>query len=565
MPTKKTKPQAAKDKEETPAADAITAADIAASDKVAGRTSTDAEREQMVKTATRMRPGLKKIRVSELAEGQEPAFHFDPRLPGMQVPSGRSGATLSRGRMPEYSGNPESLAFLTVAELSRLVKARKVSSADLTRMYLARLKKYGPRLLNVVTLTEERALEQAARADREIAAGKYRGPLHGIPYGLKDLFATRGYPTSYGVSPYKKQLIDEDATVVRRLEEAGAVLVAKLTMGELAMGDVWFGGTTRSPWKPERGSSGSSAGPGSATAAGLVGFAIGTETLGSIISPSVVNGTTGLRPTYGRVSRHGAMALSWTMDKIGPMARGVEDCALIFAAIHGPDGFDATAAEDIPFRWSPASKLSDLRVGIDQAAFDTAVKDKKQGRFYADTPEVLKRLGITPKKITLPKRNDEYGALAGLFINVEGAASFARFAAAGNLQKLVQQDDWNWPNAFRVGAVIPAVDYIQAMRVRTRLQREMAKAMEGIDVYLTVPWNGPSLTYTNLTGHPEVITRCGVTDENLPVSLSFVGNLYREDAALRLAYAYEQATDWHTRWPDVEKLPEAPPEMAKQG
>ena len=347
--------------------DALTAADLAAADKMAGRSYSQAERELMVGGVTKNRDRFKTLRAADL-DGVEPAFHFDPLLPGMRMPRGKSRCRLSRGRAPAYSGDPESLAFLTVVELSRLVKARKVTSTELTRMYLDRLKRFDPALNCVITLTEELALRQAARADQEIAAGHYRGPLHGIPWGAKDLLATRGIRTTWGARPYEHQLFDEDATVVQRLEQAGAVLVAKLSMGELAVNDVWFGGKTRNPWQPEEGSSGSSAGPGSATAAGLVGFSIGSETLGSIVSPCMVCGVTGLRPTYGRVSRHGAMALCWTLDKLGPMCRGVEDCALLLSAIHGPDGHDDVAA--IPFRWNPRSPLSEIRVGCDRGKIE---------------------------------------------------------------------------------------------------------------------------------------------------------------------------------------------------
>jgi hypothetical protein len=336
-------------------ADAVTPGDIAAAEKIAGRAgTTDAQRAQMAKRLARARDGLKTLRDGGLAEGMEPATHFAPWLPGMPPPpKGRDRFTQSRGPLPRFDRDDlESLAFATVTELSRLLKARRITATDLTRMYLARLKRLGPRLLCVVTLTEERALAQAERADREIAAGRWRGPLHGIPWGAKDLLATRGVPTTYGAKPFETQILDEDAAVVRRLDEAGAVLVAKLSMGELAMGDHWFRGVTRNPWKPDTGSSGSSAGSGSAVAAGLVGFAIGSETLGSIVSPSVANGVTGLRPTYGRVPRTGAMALSWTMDKLGPMCRGVEGCAAVLHAIHGADGRDATAARGIPFAGS---------------------------------------------------------------------------------------------------------------------------------------------------------------------------------------------------------------------
>ena len=419
---------------------------------------------------------------------------------------------------------------------------------------------YGPRLACVVTLTEDLALAQAARADREIAAGKYRGPLHGIPWGAKDILATRGIPTTWGARPYERQIFDYDATVVARLEAAGAVLVAKLTTGELAQGDVWFGGVTRNPWRPERGSSGSSAGPGSATAAGLVGFAIGSETLGSIVSPSIVNGVTGLRPTFGRVPRTGAMTLCWSMDKIGPMCRAVEDCALVLAAIQGPDGQDTTV-RDVPFVWDPsAMPLSSLRVGVDVAAFRAIESNAAVKRIYDDALAVLEKLGLRLRPIPLPARNDAFNALAAFTIMVESATSFTRLMESGQLALLARQGDNAWPNTFRVGSVVPAADYLNAQRVRRQLMEAMARVFEEVDLYVTIPGVGPSLSYTNLTGHPTVVTRCG-EHEGLPRMIEFTGALFREAEILRVALAYEQATPWHRRWPDVDRLPEMPPPL----
>lgn len=533
-----------------PAAGPITAADVAAADRLTGRSYSEAERELMAKRAPRVRDRLKAIRAATRADFPPPAIHFDPRLPGARYPTGASSCVVSRGATPRVPADLEQLAFATVVELGRLLNARKVTSTALTRMYLERLKRYGPKLLCVVTLTEERALEQAARADREIAAGNYRGPLHGIPWGAKDLLATKGIRTTWGARPYEQQVFDEDATVVKRLEAAGAVLLAKLSMGELALGDVWYGGTTKNPWRPKQGSSGSSAGSGSATAAGLAGFAIGTETLGSIVSPSVVNGVTGLRPTFGRVSRQGAMALAWSLDKIGPMCRGVEDCAVVFSAIHGPDGHDATVT-DVPFRWNPRAALAGLRVGLDAAAFQEAGKEPERKAIYDAALETLRRLGVQPKPVTLPKRTPAYDALP-LTIDVEGAASFQQLVESGRASMLERQGEGAWPNTFRVGSTVPAADYIQLMRVRTQLQREMAEVFRDVDLYLNVPFAGSTMLYTNFTGHPSLITRCGMRD-GLPQSLEFVGDLYKEAEILRLALAFEQATEWHRQWPELEQ------------
>jgi len=422
-------------------------------------------------------------------------------------------------------------------------------------MYLARLKRYGGDLRCVVNLVPDAiAFEQASRADAEIAAGRYRGPLHGIPYGVKDLFATSGLPTTFGAKPYESQHLPDEATVVRRLEDAGAILLAKLSMGELAMGDVWFGGLTRNPWSPETGASGSSAGSASAVAAGLVAFALGTETWGSIISPSTVCGVTGLRPTFGRVSRHGAMPLSWSMDKVGPMCRSVADCALVLAAIAGPDGLDRSVAENTPpFLGEVNGGIAGLRIGIDVAGFDQlTTREKLKPLLPQLTAAVrtLERLTGTPLiPVQLPAQNPAYGVLPGLIIGVEGAASFASLIADGGLDALEQQEQKNWPNLFRVAATVPATEYVQAQRIRSQLQHAFAEATEDVDIYVTVPRTDPSLAYTNLTGHPEIVTRCGRTAEGMPVSLSFVGSLFEEDALLRVAHLFEQTMAMHREWP----------------
>ena len=544
--------------QETPTSEKLTESDLLAADRLIGRETTEAERTQLLSGMVGFQQSLKAVRTSALIGSLPPAFHFNPVIAGVALPKGKSETRLSKAKTPEFSGDIESLAFASVATLSRLMALKKVTSTQLTELYLERLRTYGPRLLCVVSLLEDTARAQAERADKEIAAGKWRGPLHGIPFGLKDLFFVKGTRTTFGAPPYKNQTLENaQATVATRLQEAGAVLCAKLSMGELAMGDVWFGGITRNPWDTTRGSSGSSAGSASAVAAGLVGFALGTETYGSIVSPSRECGATGLRPTFGRVSRHGAMALSWTMDKIGPICRSVEDCALVFSAIHGPDGFDDSVLENIPFVWKPDSKLSNLRVGFDEAGFERASSAQKE------VLTVLRSLGVTPKPVKLPKSDPAYGAIPGLTIHVEGAAAFSELAASGGLRELVQQGNSSWPNTFREGALVPAADYLQAQRIRRRLQQEMVTALSDIDVYVTPAGSAPSITYTNLTGQPTLLTRCGKTERGLPISIEFTGNLFREDALLRLAFAYEQATEWHKQWPDTEKLPIEPPPLKR--
>jgi Asp-tRNA(Asn)/Glu-tRNA(Gln) amidotransferase A subunit family amidase len=507
----------------------------------------------------------------------EPAITFRPYLPGKQPkPGATPGAKLKLTAVPPSGrrGSIEDLAFLPVTALAALIARREVSSTDLTKMYLARLEKHGPPLNCVVTLTKDLALEQAAAADREIKAGRYRGPLHGIPWGAKDLFATRGIPTTFGAAPFQKQVLDYDATIVERLHAAGAVLVAKLSMGALAQGDRWFGGMTRNPWNPEQGSSGSSAGPGSATAAGLVGFAIGTETRGSIISPAAVNGVVGLRPTYGRVSRHGAMALSWTMDKIGPMCRTVEDCVVVFNAIYGPDGRDTTVV-DAGFAWNPDVALSKLRIGYIPGEFeapappapgsegrgDAAGRGEAGRGRGAATPEERRRLeersevlkvalevyrkaGAKLEEIELP--GTRIANMIGFILNTESAAAFDDLTRT---PEIADPSLNTWPNTFRTHRFVPAVEYIRAQRARTLLMRQMDELMSKYDVLIT-PTNSQSLGLTNLTGHPAVALKAGFVN-NLPVEIMVTGRLYDEATMLRVALAYERATRWHTMHPIV--------------
>jgi Asp-tRNA(Asn)/Glu-tRNA(Gln) amidotransferase A subunit family amidase len=455
--------------------------------------------------------------------------------------------TAPRNTAVERPANLDDLAFLPVTALSELVRTKKVTSVELTRMYLSRLKKYGPRLECVITLTENLGLSQARRADEEIAAGRYRGPLHGIPWGAKDLLATKGIRTTWGAMPYKDQIFDLNAAVVERLEEAGAVLVAKLTMGALAWGDVWYGGKTRNPWNYKEGSSGSSAGSASATAAGLVGFAIGTETWGSIISPATVCGVTGLRPTYGRVSRAGAMALSWSMDKIGPICRSVEDCALVFDAIYGPDGKDLTVV-DLPFNWDPALDLKSLRIGYLKKAFDKDYPEKKNDEASLG---VLRSLGLELVPFDLPE--DQPVNAISFILNAEAAAAFAELTLTNRDDLMVRQGKDAWPNVFRQANLIPAVEYIQANRVRTLLMEEMAEKMKNLDVYVAPSSDDNNQLLTNLTGHPAVVVPNGFDEKGMPTSISFIGNLFREAETLRVAQALEEATSFHLKHPTLKE------------
>ncbi|HKR59286.1 MAG TPA: amidase, partial [Pyrinomonadaceae bacterium] len=378
----------------TPAPLRVTKEMMRGAEQLFGIELTDAHKQMALQNVNTNLERYETLRQIEVPLDTEPATLFHPALPGKKFNITQRKYTLSKPELPKFT-SVDDLAFATTTQLAELIRTRKVSPVELTKMYLARLKRYGPKLNCVVTLTEELALAQAAAAESEIKRGKYRGPLHGIPWGAKDLFATKGIPTTWGAEPYRNQVIDHDATVVERLRDAGAVLLAKLSMGALAQGGRWFAGMTRNPWQVDEdriGSSGSSAGPGSATAAGLVGFSIGTETLGSIISPSSRNGVVGLRPTYGRVSRYGAMGLSWTMDKIGPMCRGVEDCAAALRAIYGPDGRDLTVG-DVPFNWEPSRSLSELKIGYLKTEFDQQ-QDPERKKIYEDALAALKAAGI---------------------------------------------------------------------------------------------------------------------------------------------------------------------------
>jgi Asp-tRNA(Asn)/Glu-tRNA(Gln) amidotransferase A subunit family amidase len=478
----------------------------------------------------------------------EPATLFHPALPGKKFNVKAAKFKLTRAQSLQFS-SLEDLAFATLPQLAELIRTRKVSPVDLTKMYVARLKKYGPKLNCVVTLTEDLALAQAAAADREIRAGKYRGPLHGIPWGAKDLFATKGIRTTWGAEPYREQVIDYNSAVVERLHDAGAILVAKLSMGALAQGGRWFAGMTRNPWQVEEdktGSSGSSAGPASATAAGLVGFSIGTETLGSIISPSSRCGVVGLRPTYGRVSRYGAMGLSWTMDKIGPICRGVEDCAAALQGIYGPDGRDLTVG-DVPFKWEPDAPLAIMKIGYIKTEFDQQ-QDAERKTIYQQALETLKGAGANLQPIEMPKFS--VGALRVILV-AEAAAAFDDITRDGRVNQLSGQEPGDWPNTFRSSRFIPAVEYIRAQRARRLLMQEMDTLMSEWDVFVSPAPGSLSLLITNLTGHPAVAVPCGFP-KGLPQSIMFTGRLYDEGAPLRVALAYERATEWHTMHPKMD-------------
>ena len=529
-----------------------------------------------------------------------PAIIFDPVLPGMKFETARRPARISAA--PNAGSvapkNLEDVAFYSVRQLAELVRTRKVSSAALTEMYLERLKRYDPLLKFVITLTDDRALAKAKEADREIAAGKYRGPMHGLPWGAKDLLAVKGYRTTWGAGGFENQMIDEDATVVQRLDAAGAVLVAKLTLGALVQGDKWFGGMTRNPWNPKQGSSGSSAGSASATAAGCVAFAIGSETLGSISSPSTRCGTTGLRPTFGLVPRTGAMALSWTMDKLGPLCRAVEDTALVLGAIYGPDGHDRTV-RDAAFNWDANLDWRKLRVGYLKSDFEiqppqqpeppkeqkqlTEDEKKKQEEAAANRAQAMARreydhkydqaaldklqaMGVKLVPVEFPKY--PYQAMRTILV-AEAAAAFDDLTRSGRDKLLTQQSPDDWPNTFRSARFIPAVEYVQANRARLTAMEMVSKVFDQFDV-IVAPTFSTQLLITNLTGHPALILPNGLRGDDAPkprvhengevdgggpgtpLSLTFLGQLYGEAKVLALAKAYQDATNFHLQHPKLE-------------
>lgn len=537
---------------------AISKADISAAAMLAGVSFSEAQQEMLLEDVQSRLKSYSSIHDLNIPNSVAPALDFNPVLPGMTFETARHPMRLSKAGDVETPKNLDDAAFYSVRQLAELVRRKKVSSVDLTQMYLARLKRYDPTLHFVVTLTEDRALAQAKEADREISAGKYRGPLHGIPWGAKDLIAVKGYPTTWGAGGFEKQSFEEDATVVKRLDAAGAVLIAKLTLGALAMGDVWFGGMTRNPWKTDQGSSGSSAGSASATAAGCVAFAIGSETLGSISSPSTRCGATGLRPTFGRIPRTGAMALSWSMDKLGPLCRSVEDCAIVLNAIYGPDGHDRTV-HDYAFNWDADLDIHKLRIGFlkedfehkaqpDEKPEDTARRIEAK-KFDDAALEVLRsKLKIELIPVELPKL--PWGAMRPILM-AEAAAAFDDLTRSGRDKLLTAQGKDDWPNAFRAARFIPAVEYVNGNRARMMGLQQMADVFKKVDV-IVAPTFSTQLLVTNLTGHPALILPSGFREkEGTPVSFTFLGNLFGEAALLAVARAWEQATDFHGKHPKI--------------
>jgi Asp-tRNA(Asn)/Glu-tRNA(Gln) amidotransferase A subunit family amidase len=564
---------------------AITTEQIAAAEEVSGLTFSDEERKAMADGLGRARNGLATLHKEPLDMSMFPTIVFDPVPVGKELPKKTKVPTV-RSKVPVMArpGSLDELAYEPVAQLSELVRTRKVKPSELTEMYLSRLKRYDPTLHFTINLTEERARKQAATLDSEIAHGHYRGPLHGIPWGAKDLLAVRDYPTTWGAGLYQDQKFDYDATVVKRLDDAGAVLVAKLTLGSLAQGDRWWKERTRNPWNPETGSSGSSAGPASATAAGCVGFSIGSETNGSITSPSRTCGVAGFRPSFGRVPRSGAMALSWTTDKLGPICRSAEDCALVFDAIHGPDGIDRSIKAH-PFNWNANEKISKLRIAYIKSDFERTVNG-------ATTPipeamhflEVLQSLGAKPEAIDAPTPN--YGYLDQIILNSECGAAFQVDTLNSRIKELEPYS--SWPNTFRTAQFMPAADYVNANRIRMRAMEQMWDLFSKYDVLITPREN---TSVTNITGTPSIVVPTGFAIPQfgrgfgggggggggragggrgggggrgdstaapaapppptipLPTAMYVMGPIFQDEKNLLVAHAFQQATDFHKKRP----------------
>jgi Asp-tRNA(Asn)/Glu-tRNA(Gln) amidotransferase A subunit family amidase len=440
-------------------------------------------------------------RALALDDGVAPATRWNPALPGLTVGPARDRFVRSRATAPPLPTRDEDIAFAPLTHLSRWLESRALSSERLTQLYLDRLERYQAQLLCSITITRELALEQARRADRETARGHYRGPLHGVPWGAKDLVDTAGIATTWGAEPFRVRVPAKNAAVVQRLHDAGAVLVAKLSLGALALNDIWFGGQTKNPWLVEEGSSGSSAGPGAATAAGLVGFALGSETLGSIVSPSTRCGVAGLRPTFGRVARTGAMTLCWSLDKLGPMCRGVEDTLLVLRAIAGPDAGDVSS---VPSRldFDAEAPVRGLRVGYVPAWMGVEPATEVDREALAR----LRGLGLVPVEVAVP--DWPYASLVAI-VFAEAAASFEELTLHHGLDQLKMQVADAWPNSFRQARFLSAVDFVQADRMRRKVAQMMAQLFERVDVLLVPSLRDEMLTISNFTGHPSLTLRTG--------------------------------------------------------
>ena len=525
------------------AQETVSKAQIQSAEKMFAISFSDAKRDSMLSILAGKKNTYTYIHNKELPNSVAFPLWYNPMLPDMQFPQHQKPVLFNIPTNISIPKDKEALAYYSITELASLIKNKRLSSEDLTRFYLARLKKYAPFLHCVIELTEEIALKQARKADAELAKGIYRGPLHGIPYGIKDLFAVEGTHTTWGTPPYRDQVIHQTAFVATQLEKAGAVLIAKLSLGELAMDDIWFGGLTRNPWDTSKGSGGSSAGSASATAAGLVPFAIGTETYGSIVDPSMRCGTTGLRPSYGSIAKTGAMALAWTSDKIGPICRSAEDAAIVFNYIHGADKIDRSSI-GFAFNYTGKIDISKLRIAYISNYIDSLPANSTE----KETLRTLRTMGAKLIPLSFPDslHGDE---ILSLIIGVESAAAFDPLTRASKDDEMVQQNKDRWPNTFRTSRFVPAVEYINACRLRYQIMEKMSPFIDRFDIIIAPPETGDQLAITNLTGNPSITLPNGFLENGMPASISFIGKHFGEATLLSFTKAYQEKTGFHLKHP----------------
>ncbi|HXR84187.1 MAG TPA: amidase [Hanamia sp.] len=528
--------------------DSITVNDIRSAEKIFSIHFTEAKEDSLRDQVQSRAKVYDKMHHLSLANSVPMTMVESPLLPGMNLNKKQLPVKFEIPSEVKIPADKNELAFYSIPQLASLIKNKKITSVELTKFFINRLKKFGDTLHCVISLTEDIAMKEAAEADKQIAAGKYRGLLQGIPYGLKDLFAVKGTKTTWGAAPYKDQVIDDNSYVYTKLKNAGAILIAKLSVGALAMDDYWFEGQTKNPWNMLQGSSGSSAGSAAATVAGLVPFAIGTETYGSIISPSTVCGATGLRPTFGSVSRSGAMTLSWSLDKAGPICRSAEDAAIVFYYLHGTDGKDA-AAVDMPFNYKEKVDLSKMKIGYAKNYFNK--KDTLGNE--NNVLDVFRRAGAKLIAVDFPDSGIYNFDMIGIVIGAESAAAFDEFTRSGVDDQMPRQGKGEWPNYFRAARFIPAVEYVNTNRHRYILMQKVNEVMEKYDVIICPTWVGNQAAITNLTGHPAISIPTGFNKEHTPTSITLVGNLYDEATILEIAKVYQNATNWNKMHPEYFK------------
>ena len=527
----------------TKAQDTVTHSQIAGAEKMIGLNFTEAKRDSMAGFLKDRIKTYQYLHAQDLRNDEPIPLWYNPVIKGISVPRKQLPVEFYLPQQVSLPSDINQLAYFSIPQLAALIKYKIISSEKLTRFFLDRLKKYGPRLHCVIEVTEALAIRQAKKADAEIALGKYRGPLQGIPYGIKDLFSVEGTQTTWGTPPYQNQQLHQTAFVAEQLEKAGAVLVAKLSLGELAMDDIWFGGLTRNPWDTTKGSGGSSAGSSAATAAGLVPFAIGTETYGSIVDPAMRCGVTGLRPTYGSVARTGGMTLAWSSDKIGPICRSAQDAAIVFYFIHGADKVDQSSI-DFAFNYKETTNLKNLKIAYIRNYIDTLAANSPEKQTLA----TLREMGATLIPIDFPDslHGDE---MLSLIISAEGAAAFDGLTRNAIDDQMVQQGRDRWPNVFRTARFIPAVEYLNACRMRYQIMKRMDPILDAYDIIITPPETGDQLAITNLTGNPSITLPNGFLPDGMPTAITFVGKHFGEADLLAFAKAYQEKTGFQLKHP----------------